>query len=357
VRLIAQRLGSTEPFQAVLLNLLRDESIVRCRALVAFATLDGLLRLGAEPGGILDTFVLNAAKELHWIVGVDAVTTAEALSCLRRLQDVSQGRCSIRAFSSVPGSLFHPKLFIFEREDGSGDVLIGSNNLTPGGLESNTEIAVLFENLSPAELAEWDYIWQQAAAMQSALSDIDDELIAQISYERQREPRRRRRVAMRAEEEPESSVVGTRVLVRYVASAGGRTSQVHFSLQKVQDFFGLRPGDTSEISLQMVQPGEDLGRIERGRRLVFSSVNRNPKIEMEGVRHRLAYDYPAGGRAILIVQGVEPNHYRYMMLLPGEPGYEQLRDHLDSVPQHRLALKEDILTLDELLVIWPLYPV
>lgn len=357
MRIIGQRLGSTEPFQSVLLNLLHDDSIVRCRALVAFVTLDGLLRIGAEPGGILDTFVLNTAKELHWIVGVDAVTTAEALSCLRRLQDVSQGRCSIRAFSSVPGSLFHPKLFIFERADGSGDVLIGSNNLTPGGLESNTEIAVLFENLSPAELAEWDYIWQQASAMQSALSDIDNELIAQISYQRQREPQRRRRVAMRVEEEPESSVVGTRVLVRYVAGAGDRTSQVHFSLGKVQDFFGLRPGDTGEISLQMVQPGEGLGRIERGRRLVFSLVNRNARIEMGGLRHRLPHDYPSSGRAILIIQGVESNHYRYMMLSPGEPGYEQLRDHLDSVPQHGLALKEDILTLGELLAIWPSYPV
>lgn len=357
MRVIGQRLGSAEPFQAVLLSVLCDDSIVRCRALVAFVTLDGLLRLGAEPGGVLDTFVLNPAKELHWIVGVDAVTTAEALSCLRRLQDISQGRSSIRAFSSVPGSLFHPKLFIFERADGSGDVVIGSNNLTPGGLESNTEIAVLFEHLSPGELAEWDNIWQQATTIQSALSDIDDELIAQIRYERQREPRRRRRVAMRAEEEPEPSAVGTRVLVRYVAKAGGRTSQVHFSLEKVRDFFGLMPGDTTEISLQMVQPSEDLGRIERGRRLVFSSVNRNPKIEMAGLRYRLPPDYPTGGRAILIIQGVELNHYRYMTLLPSEPGYEQLRDHLELVPQHGLALKEDILTLDELLAIWPSYPV
>lgn len=357
MRVIAQRLGSGETFQTVLLSLLQDPLVTRCRALVAFATLDGLLRLGAEPGGALETFVLDARRQLHWIVGVDAVTTAEALSCLKRLEDSSGGRCSMVAFSSAPGSLFHPKLFIFDRDDGSGQVLIGSNNVTPGGLERNTEVAVLFENLLPTDLAGWNNVWNQAVGMQHQLFEIDDSLIAQVREERQRDKRRRRRIAMRAEEEPEPFVIGTRVLIRYVAKAGYRTSQVHFSLSKVKEFFGLGPGDTSEISLQMVQPSEPLGRIERGRRLVFSLVNRNAKIEMEGLRHRLPDNYPLSGRAILLIQEIESNHYRYMVLLPGEPGYEQLQGHLDAVPQQGLSLKEDILSLDQLLAIWPSYPV
>jgi hypothetical protein len=357
MRVIAQRLGSVKIFQQVLLDLLQDPLVVRCRALIAFATLDGLVRIGAEPGGILDTFISDRTKQLHWVVGIDAVTTAEALSCLKRLQDNSGGRCIVRAFSSNAGSLFHPKLFIFEKANGSGHVLIGSNNLTPGGLESNTEVAVLLEDLPASEFADWEAVWNQADGMQNALLEINDSLIHRIENDRKRDIRRRRRVVMREEEELEPSEVGIRVLVRYVAKAGGRTSQVHFSIGKVREFFHLTPGDTTEISLQMVQPGEPLGRIERGRRLVFSQINRNARIEMEGLRNKLPSDYPAGGRAILVVQEVESNHYRYMALLPDDAGYNELRDHLDSIPQQGPALKEDILTLGRLVEIWPDYPV
>lgn len=357
MRVIAQRLGSPAIFQQVFISLLQDPYVVNSKALVAFVTLDGLLRIGAEPSGTLDNFILNTTKRLSWIVGIDAVTTSDALVCLRGLQDRSGGRCSIRAFSSSAGSLFHPKLFIFEKADGSGHVLIGSNNLTPGGLESNTEIAVLIEELTTDELLEWDRIWQQALVRREAIMDINDDLIHQVENERKRDLRRRRRVVVREEEETEPSYVGIRVLIRYIAKAGGRTSQVHFSLGKVRDFFHLIPGSTDEITLQMVQPGELLGRIETGRRLIFSNVNKNAKIEMEGLRDKIPDNYPADGRAILIVQEVESNHYRYMVLLPRNNGYNQLHNYLDSVSQQGLALKEDIMTIAQLLEIWPDYPI
>lgn len=91
--------------------------------------------------------------------------------------------------------------------------------------------------------------------------------------------------------------------------------------------------------------------------MVFSQANRNPKIEMEGVRLRLPYDYPQAGYAILLVQEIEHGRYRYMILLPTDPGYTELNTHLSQVPKHGLALAENILRLDRLLEIWPDYPV
>ena len=234
---------------------------------------------------------------------------------------------------------------------------MGSNNLTPGGLESNSEVAVLLENLSAAEFTVWDAVWTAATGVHTALNEIDEELIARVADARRRDVRWRRKIAMREEEEPEPVPTGTRVLLRYVAKAGGRTSQVHFSIGKATEFFGLAPGGADRISVQMVQPGEPLGRIEIGRRLVFSDVNRNAKIEMDGLRRLLPDDYPARGRAVLLVQEVESGHYRYMVLLPGDPGYYELQAHLDTTPQTGQALKEDILALDQLLTIWPSYPV
>jgi hypothetical protein len=357
VEIIGQGLGTSNPFQFFLLRLLRDQSITRCSALVAFVTLDGLLRLGAEPGGALESFVLAPSKELHWIVGAESITSADALLRLRDLESMSGGRCSVLVSADPVGGLFHPKVFMFERPGGGGAVLIGSNNVTSGGLEENIEASVLLDNMSPKEMEPWRQVWLRAMALGHRLCPITNDLISEVREERRRQRRARRPRRAREEIEPELVQGNPRILIRYVARAGGRTSQVHFSRRIVEQFFGLRPGDGGTIDIQMVQPGQPPGRLEAGRRLVFSQTNRNPKIEMEGVRRSLPPDYPAGGYAILLVQEVERGRYRYMILLPTDPGYTALNNHLSQVPRHGLALREDIVHLDKLVEIWADYPV
>ncbi|MFC1913140.1 hypothetical protein ACFLX7_02990, partial [Chloroflexota bacterium] len=134
IRIIDQGFGTGVSYQQFLLRLLSDESFIRCTALIAFVTYDGLLRLGPEPGGVLHSY-FTSPKELHWIVQAETVTTAEALGRLRDLECASAGRSSIRVLEDPSSGLFHPKVFMFERRDESGAILIGSNNLTPGGLE------------------------------------------------------------------------------------------------------------------------------------------------------------------------------------------------------------------------------
>lgn len=355
--IISQKLGREESLQPVLLELLSDKAVMRCYSLMAFVTYDGLLRLGIDPGGVLETFAMDPSREFHWVVGVDNVTTADALIRLRDLQNATGGRSSVRAFSDRDRGLFHPKLFIFERRDNTGTVIVGSNNLTPGGLVNNVEIAVILDNLSASAMQEWNEIWQYVSNLPSGILQIDDILIRNVRDRNRREAsRRREQVRLVGEEEPESTLVDTRVLVRYISGAGGRTTQVHFSLQKMHEFFRLHPGDTRTISVQMVQPGELPEQLEPPRRLVYSQTNRNPKIEMRGVR-RLPSDYPAGGYAVLIIQEMDRDRYRYMISMPGESGYHELSNHLDRVPQHGKSLKEDILTINELLGIWPDYPI
>jgi len=357
LNIIGQNLGRAESLQPVLLDLLSDNTVMRYYSLMAFVTYDGLLRLGIDPGGVLETFAMDPSREFHWVVGVDTVTTADALIRLRELQNATGGRSSARAFSDPSIGLFHPKLFIFERSDGTGTVIVGSNNLTPGGLVNNVEIAVILDNLSASAIQEWNEIWQYVSNLPRGILQIDDVLIRNVRERDHREAsRRRRRVRLVDDEEPESTLVDTRVLVRYIAGAGGRTTQVHFSIQKMQEFFRLYPGDTRTISVQMVQPGERPQQLEPPRRLVYSQTNQNPKIEMRGVR-RLPSDYPASGYAVLIIQEVDRDRYRYMISMPGELGYHELSSHLEQVPQHGRSFKEDILTINELLGIWPDYPV
>jgi len=356
IRIIDQGLGTGISFQQFLLRLFRDKSFVRCTALIAFVTYDGLLRLGAEPGGTLHS-IFTSTRELHWIVGADTVTTAEALARLRDLEDMSEGRCSVRVLVDPSRGLFHPKVFIFERTNGSGVVLIGSNNITPGGLENNIEAAVLIDKLSNQEMEPWRLLWQQALGLGASLHPITDDLIAQVREDRKRQrTTRRRRIRVTEDIEPVFVQGNPRILIRYIAGAGGRTSQVHFSRRIVEEYFGLRPGDDRTISVQMVQPAQVPGRVETSRRLVFSHTNRNPKIEMSGVRDHLPPNYPTEWYAIILIQEVERDRYRYMILLPTDAGYEEVNNYLSQVPRHGLSFQEDIVYLDRMLEIWPNYP-
>ena len=358
IQIIDQGLGTGISFQQFLLRLLRDESFLRCTALIAFVTYDGLLRLGAESGGTLHSIFTSSSRELHWIVGADTVTTAEALVRLRDLENTSASRCSVRVLEDPSTSLFHPKVFIFERSDGSGAILIGSNNVTPGGLEDNIEAAVLIDDLSTQEMEPWRQVWQRVLGLGAVLHPITDDLISRVREERRRQRRpRRRRVRVTEDIEPDFVQGDPRILLRYIAGAGGRTSQVHFSRRIVEQYFGLRPADNKTISIQMVQPGQRPGRLEAHRRLVFSQSNRNSRIEMEGVRERLPYNYPSGWYAILLVQEVEKGRYRYMTLLPTDDGYNEVDNYLGQVPRRGLSFQEDIIQLNRLLDIWPDYPV
>jgi len=357
VRIIDQGLGTGDCFQQPLLRLFQDTSIIRCTALIAFVTYDGLLRIGIETGGPLHSFV-TLKKELHWIVGIEVVTTADALERLRDLEGLSEGRSSIRAFDDPSKGLFHPKVFMFERSDGSGATLIGSNNLTPGGLENNIEASVLIDDISPKEMEVWRKLWQRAISPGHRLYPITDDLISKVRENRQSQRGGRRR-KVRVIEEIETEIIqgNPRILLRYIAGAGGRTSQAHFSRQMVEQFFGLTPGDGKTITIQMVQPGQQPGRLETDRPLVFSQTNRNSRIEMVGLKDRLPPNYPAGWYAILLVQEVEHSRYRYMTLIPTDTGYSTVNDYLSQIPQHGKSFQETIILLDRMLEIWPDYPV
>jgi len=78
---------------------------------------------------------------------------------------------------------------------------------------------------------------------------------------------------------------------------------------------------------------------------------------MEGLRDRIPDNYPAEGRAILIVQRVENGRYKYLLLLPNDTGYLEINSYLSHVPKYRQALQEDVMSLNRLLEIWPNYPI
>jgi HKD family nuclease len=98
-------------------------------------------------------------------------------------------------FVMNPNGVFHPKLYLFEHEDGSWDCITGSPNFTHGGFSSNSEVSVCFDSndvgatdayakidstlneffsagrkLSPKELNAYRKIWKRQQRRLASLS-------------------------------------------------------------------------------------------------------------------------------------------------------------------------------------------
>jgi phosphatidylserine/phosphatidylglycerophosphate/cardiolipin synthase-like enzyme len=81
------------------------------------------------------------------------LSESEALSILMGLG------CQLRLHSSEAYPGFHPKIWIIDYSDGKRAVVIGSSNLSRGGLMANAEANVVLEG-AVEELAIFDELWQ-----------------------------------------------------------------------------------------------------------------------------------------------------------------------------------------------------
>ncbi|MGH2510417.1 MAG: phospholipase D-like domain-containing protein, partial [Ktedonobacteraceae bacterium] len=80
---------------------------------------------------------LERGGQLSVIVGIDLNnTTREGLQELLELE--RYGRCEIFVYHNEAGSLFHPKLYLFQNEE-EARLIVGSNNITESGLYVNVE--------------------------------------------------------------------------------------------------------------------------------------------------------------------------------------------------------------------------
>lgn len=148
----------------------------RTRVAVAYASLPGCVDL--------DTILSKANSawklaEKRWLISIDyGHTDPRAIQFLRRLKN-----SEVRVFDGInllrrrlaPISSFHPKTFVFDRSGRTGvgrlGFVVGSANLTAGGLDSNVEHVVGMSLSAPigkderrlfAPVAKFDEWWDLA---------------------------------------------------------------------------------------------------------------------------------------------------------------------------------------------------
>ena len=133
------------------------ESALEIKVLIAFLTEGGLKWL---PDGDI--------PDAEFIVGVDlCITRPEALKSLQ-----SRG-ASVFLFQES-GRMFHPKAIYLKTEE-KEVLIVGSNNLTSGGISSNHEVGLLAERDTSSEGAFADFIAHFEALKTHPCCGVPDE--------------------------------------------------------------------------------------------------------------------------------------------------------------------------------------
>ncbi len=105
-----------------------------CTGMFAFASRAGVDSLIGDP----ETQHFLGESTMSLLVGIDAVTNRHTLERLQELEQEHES-LSVQVFWNPTNALFHPKVARFEYPDGRRSMIVGSGNLTPGGLRQNFE--------------------------------------------------------------------------------------------------------------------------------------------------------------------------------------------------------------------------
>lgn len=291
---------------------------------------------------VFDAFLSRG--EFRLVVGTDSITDLRALEMLQELSSRRPG-LEVSAFLSPTSSLFHPKISWFEHED-HVSVIVGSGNLTMGGLRSNWEaFTVLRFNGDEAEevLGEIDDYLAEAGRFFRPLHDPDVRARAAANTGNERSLRRTLDQPSPPVSEPGTA---TEALIAEIPRSGDRWNQVNFDLESYTEFFGAEVGTQRRISLYLVGADGLIGRLENRPSVQVKSSNF--RFELEGAR---GVPYPVSGRPIGVFIKLASGEFIYQLLLPGNDGYEAIHSLLPESGGRTVRRVRS--TMDSIRRAWP----
>ena len=331
-----------------------------CGGIFAFASRSGVDSLIVDPE--IQDFLLESSMSL--IVGIDAITTR---STLVRLQELEQEieRLSVRVFRNPTNALFHPKVARFEYPDGRRTLIVGSGNLTPGGLRQNFE-AFSIMRADAGELLDvtsWDRFLTEHAA---DLRAIDESALERAARNTLRGDQRHRNIEPNFVDPVDiaNSAVGTladidltmgradRFLVAQVPKAGGRWHQIHFNREVIEEFFRVRYDTAQRVFLVECRHDGTFAEPEV-RPCVYSHANQNLKIE---IASHHGEPYPDAGRPIIICRERQVRSFVYMLLMPGESGYDEMLALSEALPSIGRGVPRVITDIASIRRVWATSP-
>jgi hypothetical protein len=294
----------------------------------AFASAAGVNLLLGDPQ--FSNYLAHHPFEL--VVGVDAITDTDALDAVHE-RSVAHPSLKVRVFlGTTSGSLFHPKVCWFRRKSG-GVCLVGSGNLTAGGLRGNCESFAVVK-LGLMQMQALDRMWASWSDFHnSELLPLNDARVRKQASENARQPRLlpEQESDILVEQGKGKTVVGpapresAEVLIAEIPRGGSRWNQANFDLGTFRNFFGASPGHTQRILLTHVDVAGHLGSQEIRPSVAVKSYNY--RFELDAAS---GLEYPAKGRPVTIFVKVATRTFRYRLLMPGTQGYREVSDYLKT---------------------------
>lgn len=312
-------------------------------AIFAFASERGIAALFSDK--VFRAFVSRSRFDL--VVGLDSITNKASL---KQLADESKRypKLEARAFlHNRPRAIFHPKLAWFRSPDGV-QAIVGSGNLTPGGLYGNWEafsrqsLGLHAAEKVAGQWAEWKDLHQ------TELRQVTDpEAIERAAQNTQSVIAAPDADDIFADPPPPSS--DSDVLIAELPKASDRWAQANFNYDTFTSFFHLHPSTTRRVLLWSVTSDGKLGRAES--RPSVSVKSQNFRIELDAA-HGLAY--PNKGAPIVMFRRIGTRRFRYQLLMPNEADYGKADTILSKRWSGAARLKRRItLSSNDLQKEWP----
>lgn len=274
-----------------------------------------------------DEFLL--AGDFRLFVGTDTITDPPVVDRLIEIS-MKRPRLDVQAFMSPTTSLFHPKMAWFEHEDHLS-LIVGSGNLTMGGLRSNWEAFVSLKLTGEDARDTLTTIEAFLTSVTAHLLPITDPRVRARAEKNTGNERSLRTTPTTTSARPTVASSIEEVLVAEIPRAGDRWAQANFDLDNYEGFFGAKVGSQRRISLHNVDSAGAVGEVES--RPSVEVVSQNYRFELAAAR---GLAYPTAGSPIGVFLRLATGEFLYSLLLPGDPGYADI-DQLLAAHWHGRA--------------------
>ena len=298
-------------------------------------------------------FVAESTFDL--VIGVDSITDLAALEAVSDRTEHIEGLRARVLLHDLRPVLFHPKLSWFVAGDHL-TLLVGSGNLTRGGLRTNWEAFTVVE-LEGAEAAAVEaQIDAWLEAWDDSLLALDDPRVLARARQNsgqerslKRPTRRARGAEARGGEGSEPPSGDEDVLVAEIGR-GRRWTQANFPRRFYEGFFGAEVGTKRHVLFQPVAADGTLEELQSRESVEVPS--QNYRFELTAAT---GTPYPAGtDRPIGVFVRARDGVIRYVVVMPDDPAYAAASDFLEaqwSGPERELP--RVLTTVDSLQAAWP----
>lgn len=308
--------------------------------------------------------------DFHLIVGVDAITDNKAVDEVKKVM-ASYNNLKVNFFlTNNKRSIFHPKFVWFQKEKESVQI-VGSGNLTSGGLRWNVEAYSILSDTASNEssLKEWQKFIKEN---ENYIYTHDNErVISSLSYNTELKRtllKLKKGKDILSDNEKEALTrlpieedlippyeIKNEILVAEIPRNGDRLQQVNFDKTNFLDFFGASKDQDDNVYVYFFHITHQGLLQDSEVRPAVVVKSHNYRFELNAVK---GVSYPKEGKPIGLYLKVASKSFLYMIYLPTDKDYPKLQKLLnDKVGQSISRMRRIKFTAQEALEYIPNSPI